>query len=274
MKAAKTLAAINRTLEQKQDLSFRRHLGASVIGRACNRELWYIFRWARRVRHDGRMLRLFARGHLEETRFATWLMNAGINVSLRDSQTKTQHRVTAFEEHFGGSMDGKLSGVPDLPQDEVAVGEFKTHNEKSYKRLQKEGVAGAKWEHYVQMQVYMHLSGLRYALYLAINKNDDDLYAEIVEYNREIAEEHMDRAGKIILARTPPAKINESPGWYQCKFCDMKPVCHDGEPLAVNCRTCVHSRPVAGGKWWCERYNCERTHEEQLAACASYETIH
>ena len=49
------------------------HLGASILGRDCPREIWYSFRWVHREKHEPRMLRLFIRGHLEEPRFIALL---------------------------------------------------------------------------------------------------------------------------------------------------------------------------------------------------------
>lgn len=56
---------------------FRAHLGGSMIGRACEREIWYGFRWAKVPTFGGRMLRLFDRGHEEEFVFVDTLRLAG-----------------------------------------------------------------------------------------------------------------------------------------------------------------------------------------------------
>lgn len=58
----------------------RGHLGASAIGNRCSRQIWYGFRWAYEEKHTGRLLRLFNRGHEEESRFARWLRTAGVEV--------------------------------------------------------------------------------------------------------------------------------------------------------------------------------------------------
>lgn len=58
----------------------RNHLGASIIGRECTRQLWYIFRWVKEAEFDGRMQRLFNRGHKEEARFIEWLEAIGCEV--------------------------------------------------------------------------------------------------------------------------------------------------------------------------------------------------
>ena len=71
---------INQAVELAADNSFRDHLGGSMIGRPCDRELWYGFRHAARPNFDGRMLRLFNRGHLEEPRFVKSLESIGATV--------------------------------------------------------------------------------------------------------------------------------------------------------------------------------------------------
>jgi hypothetical protein len=268
----RTQLAINARLEADQETGFRTHLGASIIGRECAREVWYVFRWAARVQHEARMLRLFDRGQLEEQRFIGWLRSIGVHVEDVDPSTGKQWRVGWARGHAGGSMDSKLFGLPDIP-DAWAAGEYKTHGDKSFQRLKKDGVQVAKWEHYVQMQIYMHFMGLGFALYLAINKNDDELYTEVVTYNADIAAEYVHRAERIIEAEGPPPRVNESPAWFKCRFCDFKPVCHLGEPLARNCRTCVFSRPTDNGTWTCTRYNYVLSADEQLTGCTDYTPI-
>ena len=62
----------------------RSHLGGSVIGKSCSRDLWYGFRWVQTVRFDGRMHRLFQRGHFEEPRFVSYLEGIGCDVTVFD----------------------------------------------------------------------------------------------------------------------------------------------------------------------------------------------
>lgn len=273
MKTSKTHEAIDYQLEISQGKGFRTHLGASLIGRECARQLWYVFRWAKQVRHKARILRLFDRGNLEEDRFTLWLRKSGTHVlthNLDDVDPETgkprQFRVEDYNGHFGGSLDALLFDSPDFPGDWV-LGEFKTHNDKSFKKLVKEGVRKAKFEHFVQMQIYMHKKGLKAAIYFAVNKNDDDLYTEVVYHEKEVAERYLDRAGKIIQATHPPEKINESPAWYICQWCDYKDVCHHGEPMRVSCRTCEHVRPVENAGWLCTRYDYLLSTQEQHRAC-------
>lgn len=235
------------------DEGFRSHMGASLIGGECARKIWYGFRWSTKPTFGGRTLRLFNRGHLEEARMIACLLTIGCQVYQQD-ENGNQFRIHDAGGHFGGSGDGVAVGLPDLAPGTAALLEFKTHNDASFKKLLlPEGVRGCKFEHYVQMQTYMRKMGLACALYLAVNKNNDELYGEIVTLNVEIAEQFIDRARKIIPMQVAPARMSESPGFFQCKWCDDHPVCHRKAMPVRNCRTCEFARPnTEDGKWWCD----------------------
>ncbi len=276
--AAKTLAAIDSHIEANQEHPHRGHLGASVIGRKCTRELWYMFRWAVVKKHSATLLRLFERGQLEEARFVGFLRAIGCeiwefntNAPLKDGKPQ-QWRISDHDGHFGGSMDGVGRGIPDLPPGTVFVVEFKTHSAKSFAKLKESGVIGAKWEHFIQMQVYMHKMGLKHALYCAVNKDTDELHFEIVAHDAEVSKTALDRAGTIIYANEPPERIGTSPGAYGCKFCDMNRLCHFGDVAPDrNCRTCRFSRPGAAGLWVCGLRAIDLDDAAQRAGCGSYQ---
>ena len=292
--ATKTLDAINQMLEKDQgakfrghlrhlmpqaedayreeESTFRTHLGASMIGRECAREIWYGHRWTTRPRHIGRMVRLFNRGHLEEPRFIAMLLGIGCKVWQLD-QNGNQFRVSSFGGHYSGSLDGVALGIPEMPETPILT-EFKTHNDKSFQKLVSSGVLNAKWEHFVQMQQYMGKMNLTHALYMAVNKNDDTLHAEIVQFDQRQFERYHDRANEILLSQDPPPRINNSIGYFKCKFCDHSPVCHGGAIPDRNCRTCRYSRPeVSSGQWVCDNIVCPGPldKEIQLKSCSHYE---
>lgn len=249
----------------------RGHMGASLIGQECARSVWYNFRWATRSNFEGRMIRLFNRGHLEEARFIALLLMIGCQVYQQD-ENGHQFRISDAEGHFGGSGDGVVIGLPDLTPGQAALCEFKTHSEKSFKELEIKGVREAKWEHYVQMNVYMRKMGLPIALYMAVNKNTDAIHAELVTLNTEVADEYLERARKIVWLEEPPMKLSESPGFFKCRFCNHRPVCHLGAKPDQNCRTCAYSKPVAGAQWVCNIDLSETVipKEVQLKGCDRY----
>lgn len=270
---------------------FRSHLGASLVGAECKRSTWMKFRWFTRPKFDGRLLRLFNRGHLEEGRIIAALLMIGVQVYQQDENGK-QFRISGAEGHYGGSGDGKAIGLPDAPPNLELLLEFKTHGESSFVKLAGklpewreyvkdptrnpftgQGVAEAKPEHYAQMQQYMHKMRITAALYVAVNKNTDDLYMEIVFYNPEFAAQICDLGESMVWMREPPRKINPSAGFFLCRFCDERPVCHLGEKPELNCRTCTFSEPVADAKWHCRKHDMELTKEKQLVGCPTWESL-
>ncbi|MBL4557300.1 MAG: hypothetical protein JKP98_09850 [Rhodobacteraceae bacterium] len=165
-----TLSAIYASYEARQGDGFRDHLGASLIGKSCARALWYDFRWATPARHTGRILRLFETGQLEEARLVRDLRATGATVLEVDPETGRQFRVEAHGGHFGGSLDAVALGLLEAPKTWHVV-EFKTHSAKSFAELVAKGVANAKPQHAAQMQIYMHLTGITRALYVAVCKD-------------------------------------------------------------------------------------------------------
>lgn len=255
-----------------EEESFRNHLGASQIGSECGRAIWYNFRWATKSNHEGRMVRLFNRGHLEEARFIAMLLMIGCQIYQQDENGK-QYRILWAEGHAGGSGDGIALGIPDLPAGVAALTEFKTHNDKSFADLKAKGVRIAKFEHYGQMNCYMGKFGLPVALYLAVNKNTDELYGEIVPYDDAIAKELLQRGERLVWMTTPPVKIAQTPGYWKCRFCDHKPVCHNKAAPHQNCRTCEFSEPRANAVWFCTNAVCRGPipKDLQITGCSHYE---
>lgn len=270
--ANKTLTAIEETIAKNQGSSyrgwlgkvimhmddayrddefpFRSHLGASGIGNECARSIWYGFRWVTKPHFGGRLLRLFNRGHLEEARFIAMLLAIGCEIFQQDENGK-QFRISDAGGHFGGSGDGIVIGLPDLQPNTPTLCEFKTSAEKPFKKIQKEGCRKAKFEHYVQMNVYMRKMGIGVGLYMVVNKNNDELYAEIIPFDAEIADQFIDRGIKLAFHEKAPERISNSPGWFECKWCDHRPVCHLDAKPHVNCRTCEWSVPEKDGTWRC-----------------------
>lgn len=252
---------------------FRSHLGASLIGKTCGRELYYGFRWFLKVKFPGRVYRLFNRGHLEEGRLIALLLTAGIEVYQQDAKGN-QFRISCYGGHFGGSGDGIGIGFPDLQTGEPALLEFKTHSDKSFQKLKKEGVKVSKPEHYIQMQMYLDKMNLSYAMYIACNKNDDEIHAEVVRKDEFTSHQFEERAGTIIFSKGIPRRISEKESWYECKFCDFHSICHKGAKVEMNCRTCMFSTPENDGKWYCRQTGEELDKQMQLDGCSEYQRIY
>ncbi len=89
--------------------------------------------------------------------------------------------------------------------------EFKTHGTKSFADLTAKGVVLSKPQHAAQMQIYMHLTGITRALYMAVCKNTDALHIERVEADLRMAERLLDKAGRVIFAQHPPRGSARTP---------------------------------------------------------------
>jgi len=263
-----TREAIFAAYEADADEGFRPHLGASLIGKECDRALWYDFRWTTVARHPGRLLRLFETGQLEEARIVRNLRRTGATVLEVDPETGRQWRVQAHGGHFGGSLDAVALNLLEAPKTWHVL-EFKTHAAKSFVDLVAKGVQKSKPQHFAQMQTYMRLTGMTRAMYLAVNKDNDDLYVERVEADGDFADRLLAKAGRIIFAARPPERISEDPAWYQCRLCNHADVCRHELFAAVNCRTCLGATPVDGG-WQCERQERSLSEAEQRSGCTHH----
>jgi hypothetical protein len=281
--ANKTTEAIFKTYEEKQAKTAKEkprkgRLGCGRVGMKCERALWYEFRQCTPVSFGGRMLRLFDRGQIEEPRIVADLRNIGCTVHEVDASTGGQFAVSALGGHLAGYMDGAALGVPEAP-DVWHLLEFKTINKKGFSTLSSQGAEKCKPEHFGQMQLYMHLGGLKWALYICCNKDTDELYAERIEYDKAKADLLMQKSARVVEDNEAPARVSEDSNNYLCRFCDHKPLCFGSQapapavPCEVNCRTCAHSTADTsgeGGKWHCDKHNHGLNVTQQKAACDSH----
>lgn len=273
-----TVSAIYQGISDANIERPRAYLGASIIGDSCPRKLWMGFRWVKHEKFDGRLLRLFQTGHLEEPRMVEDMQRIGITTLDVDDRTGEQFGIQYHGGHFRGHADGVALGILSDP-DTWHLLEFKTHNDKSFKLLTAKGMEETKPMHYAQMQVYMMGLNLPVGYYLAKNKNDDTLHGETVTYNEHAAQHFIDRAGRIIFDIEPSTRISDNPSWYECKWCSHSDYCHpNGADLPselpnVNCRTCIHSTPKQDGSWYCEHNNITLSYDGQVAACLDHRFI-
>lgn len=256
------IEAIDKASQDRQEPP-RGHLGASMLGHPCDRWLWLSFRWAVVEKFDGRLLRLFRRGHNEEATVVSDLRNAGIDVRRTGN--------VDFGSHVSGSLDGIIfSGVPEAPAKKHVL-EIKTHSLKSFKDLVDKGVEKSKPIHMAQIQLYMHGTKTDRALYVAVCKDNDEIYTERVRYVKETAEKLVARGHRITGADRMPEPLSADPSWYQCKFCAAHDFCH-GSKLTkeANCRTCCHSTAKPDSTWHCAKWDDAIPHTTQRDGCENH----
>ena len=263
-----SIAALIDKAHEDQAEAPRGHLGCSILGHACDRYLWLQFRWAAPEKFPGRILRVFRRGQMEEDTIIKDLRSIGMH--LTGTIDGKQARVD-FGSHVSGSLDSIIeNGVPESPK-KKHVAEFKTHSLKSFNDVVKNGVEKSKPLHYVQMQLYMHGTGIDRALYYAICKDNDEIYTERVRYVKETAEKYMHRGHRITLSDRMPEPISADPSWYECKYCSAHDVCHDSKlTKQVHCRTCAMATPLSDSTWHCAKWDAIIPYKAQLDGCASH----
>ena len=234
----------------------RDHLGASQIGEECERKAWLKFRTAE-TECDPRLVRLWNRGHLEEMRFMALLQQAGIKVWNYDTNRGRQFGYS--QGIFAGSIDGLAYGVPEYPEELVML-EFKTMSDKNYNMFLTKGISS--FPHYEkQCQVNM-LCMNRYAdiekicdrlnidagsgekcikrtLFMAVNKNTDELHAVFVELDQAVAETVLGRIETICRGDVLPEKLSENRSFWLCRMCEFNNFCFGDAELQHNCRTCM-----------------------------------
>ena len=132
------------------------------------------------------------------------------------------------------------------------------------------------------MMIYMHWTiarygddGCRRALYIAVNKDTDEIYTERVEYSKSTAQAIVDKAKAIIQSVEPPQRISNDASWYECKWCDYSAMCHGSAVPEPTCRSCVHATPEMDGdaRWSCAKRKFNLSFDEQLRGCDTHRYI-
>ena len=238
-----------------------RRLGASGAGKECERAVWYGFRWAKMADFGGRMLRLFERGDLEEPRLIEDLTLLGARVEEIDPDTGRQWTYN-FGPHTIVKVDGIVYDLPEGPEGSyppVMVAEFKSANAKQFKIAKDKGIKEWRFYYWAQLQLGMLAAGIEHGLFGVACKDDDDLYWERIDLDREGAERLAKRAQRVRESQSPPPKIAEDASNWKCRFCDYKALCHKTELPDVNCRTCAYAHAVdgEGDVWHCAKHETD-----------------
>ena len=230
-------------------------LGASVIGDDCKRRLWYKFRWVKFEEPNPRMLRLMNRGNREEARFIDWLQKSGCQVWAFDENGK-QFKCSAVLGHFGGGIDAVIKLPESFNFNFPLLASFKTNGTgKGFSALSAEGMAKCKPLHWAQECSYGFKMNIDFVAYLNINKNDDDLYIEVVKLDHKLGKQMEDKAEIIIKSATAPARLSDNPNNKNCQYCEVKGICFNGEAVARSCRTCANATPIDNAQWQCSVHN-------------------
>jgi hypothetical protein len=272
-----TLQKVDEAMEAEQLKEKRRgYLGMSSIGHACDRKLWNDFRFVKRNVFDAATLRKFEDGHKSEDIMADRLrMVDGIQLHTLNDNGE-QFGFQDVKGHFRGHMDGAIKGILEAPRT-WHVWEHKACDRVVKNKLEKavatqgEKDALKHWNetYYAQAVLYMYYSEMK-RHYLTVSCSGTRTHISVrTEANKSYAKRLMHRAADIITTDQPPLKVSDDPDYFVCKNfgCTYRDICHSDELPDVNCRTCVHSKPVDNGKWHCGFYDEEIKPDLQIAGC-------
>lgn len=229
-----TLEAMFKKIKQKkQEEPERNYLGASLIGNPCARQIWYQYNGYYKEPFSAKTCMNFEDGHrTEELTAERLLMVDGIRLILVGENGK-QLGFSAMDGKFKGHYDGIITGIYQAPRAKH-IWECKASAEKKWKEFKKakedfgdkETLKNWNENYYVQAQLYMHYERIdRHYLTIAL-AGGRDYDSCRTNYDEAVAGKYIDRAEKIINARTVPPRIREEKDYYICRWCDFKETCH------------------------------------------------
>jgi hypothetical protein len=214
----------------------REYLGGSRLGAACERALQYEFARApvdSGRETEGRILRIFERGHVMEDCMVAWLRAAGFDLRTRKPDGE-QFGFSAVDGRLQGHIDGVIVGGPEgftYP----ALWENKCLGSKSWRELQKDHLAVAKPIYAAQVAVYQAYLELHEhpAIFTAINADTMEVYTERVPFDAALAQRMSDRAVRVIAATDAgellPRGFND-PTHFECRMCQWQDRCWRNTP--------------------------------------------
>lgn len=227
----------------------------SMLGSECDLQIWRKMHWIRPKTEDieSSLLRTFERGKWEEDRLAKVLDKLSIKYTR---EIGVEHPV--------------LRGKIDFLLDKSLI-ECKTANQTQFRKVVKYGVKEKAYNHWCQVQGYMHLQGVELAHYYLVNKNDCDIHIEDVCYDRAFCEYTFDRVTSIALKENAPEQPAGTIKTPPCLFCDYKTMCYMGvNSDARNCRNCAFGTVVDAKNLNCNKTMQSLDNRMQLAGCEKH----
>jgi hypothetical protein len=212
----------------------RDYLGGSRIGEPCARRLAYEVTLTPvddGKDFCGRLLRIFDAGHRFEDLTIRWLQAAGFDLRSRGRDGR-QFGFSVAGGRMRGHIDGVIVGGPDVGITWPALFEHKALNQSSWTDLVKRGLSHSKPIYFAQCQLYMAYMELEVALLTAMNRNNQELYHEVVHFDPAEAQRLSDKAVAIlraIEAEELPPRIAAAPDFYLCRMCPYARRCWEGD---------------------------------------------
>lgn len=109
--------------------------------------------------------------------------------------------------------------------DDLALVELKSANDRQFSYMKKQGEPAEKYV--MQLQLYMHLTGIHKGIILIENKNDQSLLEFWIDYDEVMAEEIVNKIEHVIehvkKEEIPPREKAKTS--FDCRYCDYRDIC-------------------------------------------------
>lgn len=269
--AEQILEQVNHALQVNADQKQSKSLSPSMLNHPCHRHVFYQFRWASNpVTHSPQTLRIFNRGHRDESQLIQWLQQAGIVVQHVDNGNQIGY--DEYNGHVKGFVDGIL-----IINDDHYILECKSINVSTFKVIKNDGLKIGKLEHYLQVQLYMYFMKLPKAIYIAVNKNNDELHIEEIDYDEDSIRNTIGLTAQLLFTNEIPPQAHSHPQGYICQRfggCPHINTCFGVDKPLQTCRSCIHGSPytesdITKNSWHCKKHNINIPLEEQTTKATS-----
>ncbi len=217
---------IEQVLDRRELDKPRDYIGASIIGNDCERAIWYSSNGYTESHVDSRIKRIFDTGNLWEKLLLDYLELSDIKLVRPDKENNYLECHDKDLSYFKGHMDALMI----FPEpSEVVILDIKTAKNIEFNKFKSQGLRMWKPNYYAQLQAYMGMTGYKFSSLLAFNKDDQKLHDETVPFNEIFYRQLKEKARKIYNLINPPERINKSPFYYKCSYCNFKTTCHSQE---------------------------------------------
>lgn len=192
----------------------RDYIGASSVGGACDRAIWYEYKGYKSKFGEKTKMTFEIGKSIEEIVLRVLELEGGMI-----------ERPLQFKEESLPLFRGTCDAVIEIEGERVIL-EIKSASDSNFSKMARQTIAIANTRYWDQAQSYMGMSGIHKCIFLVVNKNTSDIYEELVAFDKFHYQSLVEKARVISKCEKEPARINESPLFYLCKMCGFKDACH------------------------------------------------
>jgi hypothetical protein len=207
----------------------RDYLGGSRLGVECQRALYYEYTHTKKDEgreFQGKTLRRFRLGHMQEEEMASWLRKAGFDLRTHGADGEQFGFFTA-NGRISGHLDGVFVGGPDVGIAFPALWECKIMKASKWKECLTKTVKVSHPVYWTQCHVYMAYMSLAQCAFTAWNSDTSEILVEYFPFDAGVAQWASDRGVGVISARSARElpRAGREPADFKCKWCDYAKTC-------------------------------------------------